>query len=152
MRDYTCVWVYMYVKTHSRVVNFILMLILMYKMRLTCIHTLCFSIVRPKHIPALLWALWREPHGIEEWDLGTALRIGTALGVPWAHVGPQKALDQYRLLRVIEVFGETTPFEERTWKRIHKAVKSVGGIDITNNIEETHKDLNELCKLLCFNL
>ena len=121
-------------------------------------HTLCFSIVRPKHIPALLWALWREPHGIE-WDLGTALRIGTALGVPRAyermkfeHVGRQEPLDQYRLLRVIEVFGETTPFEECTWKKIHEVVEKVGRIDIANNIEETHKDLNELCKLLCFNL
>ena len=59
---------------------------------------------------------------------------------------------QYILLRVIEVFGETTPFEECTWKKIYEVVKNAGGINIANKIEETHKDLNELCKLLCFNL
>ena len=109
-------------------------------------HTLCLSIVRPKHIPVLLRALW---------PLVDVHKISEALRVPqekFEHDDHQKALDQYRLLRVMKVFGETTPFEERTWKRIHKAVKSVGGIDIANNIEETHKNLNKLCKLLCFNL
>ena len=121
-------------------------------------HTLCLSIVLPKHIPALLWAfnwsvilLRNEWHDCEPWDW-SARWIGHTLGVPRANVGRQEALDQYRLLRVIEVFGETTPFEERTWKKMHEVVKNAGRIDIANNIEETHKDLNELCKLLCFNL
>ena len=115
-------------------------------MRLTC--TLCLSIVLPKHIPALIRALGPVSH----WDV---CKISEALRVPqkkFGHDNHQKALDQYRLLRVIEVFGETTPFEERTWKKIHEAVKSVGRINIANNIEETHNNLNELCKLLCLNL
>ena len=104
--------------------------------------------MRPKHIPALIRALE------DEVDVHV-FKISKALKVPqwkFAYVSHQEALDQYRLLRVIEVFGETTPFEEHTWKKIHEAVKSVGRIDTAYNIEETHKDLNELCKLLCFNL
>ena len=114
----------------------------------TCMHALCLSIVLPKHIPGLLRAL--QP--VKHWDVH---KISEALRVPqekFEHDHYQKALNQYRLLRVIEVFGETTSFEQRTWKKIHKVVKNVGRIDIANNIEETHKDLNELCKLLCFNL
>ena len=114
----------------------------------TCMHTLCLSIVLPKHIPALIWALQPVKHK-------NVHKVSEALRVPqekFEHDDYQKALNQYRLLRVIEVFGETTSFEQRTWKKIHKVVKNVGRIDIANNIEETHKDLNELCKLLCFNL
>ena len=103
--------------------------------------------MRPKHIPDLLRKLW-------PWE-DDALILGEVLRVPqkkFAHDDCQKTLNQYRLLRVIEVFGETTPFKEHTWKKIHEIVKNAGRINIANNIEETHKDLNELCKLLCFNL
>ena len=112
-------------------------------------HTLCLSIVLPKHIPALIQALEVVSHGVDVHKISEALRVPQE---KFAHDDYQKALDQYRLLRVIEVFGETTPFEEHTWRKIHEAVKNVGRINIANNIEETHKDLNELCKLLCFNL
>ena len=116
-------------------------------MRLIC--TLCLSIVLPKHIPVLIRALEPVRHGVDVNKISEALRVPQE---KFEHDDHQKALDQYRLLRVIEVFGETTPFEERTWKKMHEVVKNAGRIDIANNIEETHKDLNDLSKLLCFNL
>lgn len=58
--------------------------------------------------------------------------------------------NQYMLLRVIEVFGASTPPEERTWRRIFEAVLFSDCISTAMNIRRAH-DLNELCKLR-FNL
>ena len=52
---------------------------------------------------------------------------------------------QNKLLRVIEVFGELTPFEELTWSKIHRAVALLDEV-AAKRIKEDHRNLIEPCK------
>ena len=96
-----------------------------------------------RHIPYLLkslepiWAQWEQ--------------LGAALHIPHYKLENIVSNNQAvscldKLLKTISLFELKTPFEERIWKKVHKAVMDIDRVDIANKIEKDH-DLNEPCKL-----
>ena len=107
-------------------------------------------LVQGDHIPYLLkslkpvWAQWEQ--------------LGQALGITQNKLQNIKSTHQLSLpspqdslLRVIEVFGATTAFEERTWRKIHEAVTTLDKVNIAIKIKEDHSNLDEPCKSVCSN-
>lgn len=97
-------------------------------------------------MPFLLKSL--EPIWYKWESLGQALYI------------PQKKLDnitsnqpscQDNLSNVIKVLGGTIPFKEHTWRKIYEAVRLLDKVNVAEDIEKKHKNLDEPCKLLCLN-
>lgn len=100
------------------------------------------NIVLPDHIPYLLEKLkpiWGK------WKL-----LGVALSIPLA-VQLQDIESPIYMLKTIEMFGELTPFEVRTWAIVHKAVVKLDKLGVANNIKKEHKNLKERCKFFVLN-
>ena len=79
---------------------------------------------------------------LSQWKL-----LGSALGIPSGKLDcikqHQSTSDVDKLFEVVKVFGARTGCEGRTWRRIHTAVTELERIDIANEIEKDHSNLDE---------
>ena len=85
-----------------------------------------------------IWSQWEK--------LGLALHISS--GKLETIRQRQATSDVDKLLAVVKVFGARTGCEGRTWRRIYEAVTECERIDIANEIEKDHSNLDEPRKLL----